>query len=76
MAEKNQSSRAAKAASSASKKNAAASKKSADSKKTSIRNTPAVKTEYEKSVIPTGAIVALASLGLFILFAVLEKRKK
>ena len=70
MAEKKNSSRAAKVASNASKKNSAASKKGA-AKRPSVRNTPAVKTEYEKSVIPTNAIVALVSLALLILFVVI-----
>ena len=70
MADKKNSSRAAKAASGAGKKNAAAAKKNT-AKKTSVRNTPAVKTEYEKTVIPANAIFALVSLALFVLFVVL-----
>ena len=73
MAEKKNSSRAAKVASSAGKKNSAAAKKNNDSaKKTaSVRNTPAVKTEYEKTVIPGDVVFALTSLALSVLFIVI-----
>ena len=73
MAEKKKSSRAAKVASSAEKKASAETKKnSAASKKAaSVRNTPAVKTEYEKSVIPTDVIMALSSLAIAVLFIII-----
>ena len=70
MAEKKNSSRAAKVASNAGKKSSTAAKKNtgAAKKAASVRNTPAVKTEYEKSVIPTDVIVSLVSLGVAVLF--------
>ena len=70
MAEKKKSSRAAKVASSAEKKASAETKKNsgAAKKAASVRNTPAVKTEYEKTVIPVNVIVALSSLAIAVLF--------
>ena len=79
MAQKKNPSRAEKAVSDAKKKTAdtqsngksSAKKPAANGKKGSSKKTPAVKTEYE-SAIPSGALIAVISLGLFILFLVIS----
>ena len=75
MADKKNSTRAAKAASDARKKPSAPANKKASGtsgKSTASRKTPVVKTEYDKPVIPVNVIVALVSLLLFILFTVIS----
>ncbi len=71
MSEKNTQSRAEKAVSEAKKSPKAAAPK--PKKPVAPRkNTPNVKTEYEKDSIPVNGIIAVVSLGLFVLFAVMS----
>ena len=75
MAEKKKSSRAAKAVSDAKKKTSTSSqgkKTPANTKKPAeTKNKPTVTTEYDQDKIPSGLIVALVSLALFVLFVVI-----
>ena len=75
MAEKNSSSRAAKAVSNAKKNTSGSANKStstAAKKSAGAKKTPVVKTEYDKTAIPVNVTVALISITLFILFVVIS----
>ena len=71
MAEKKNSSRAEKMVSEAKKKTSGSASSGRSSQTTAKKKNPQVKTEYE-SAIPSGAIVSLISLGLFLLFFVIS----
>ena len=77
MAEKNKSSRAAKAVSDAKKKTSTSSQRkktnsTAEKKSSASQNKPVVKTEYDKAQLPGSLIMALVSISLFILFVVIS----
>ena len=69
MAQKNNTSRAEKMVSEAKKKNPGSSGRSSQS--SSKKKSPSVRTEYESNV-PSGAVVSLVSLALFLLFFVIS----
>ena len=76
MAEKKNPSRAEQAVSDVKKKTSGSGKSSGKkpasaNKQTNSKKTPSVKTEYEKTVIPADALIAVICLGLFMLFVII-----